>query len=76
VRSYALVVLLVLVLMAIGFGLAKLIALPLGGVGTIGGLLLGVVIIVAVLALLALFGRRRQAKAQTKAREAAEARRR
>ena len=51
-RSYALVVLLVLVLMAVGFGLAKLIALPFGGVGTIGGLLLGVVIIVAVLALL------------------------
>jgi hypothetical protein len=76
VRSYALVVLLVLVLMAVGFGLAKLVALPFGGVGTLGGLLLGVVIIVAVLALLALFGRRRQAKAQAKAREAAEARRR
>lgn len=75
-RSYALVVLLVLVLMLVGFGLAKLVALPFGGVGTLGGLLLGVVIIVAVLALLALFGRRRQAKAQAKAREAAEARRR
>ncbi len=71
-RGYALVVLLVLVLMAIGFGLAQLVALPFGGVGTIVGMLLGIVIIVVVLALLALFGRRRQAKAQANAREKAQ----
>jgi hypothetical protein len=70
VRGIALVVGLVLLLMAIGFGLAKLIALPFGGVGTLGGLLLGVVIIIAILGLLALFGRRRQAKARAKALEA------
>jgi len=76
VRGYALVIVLVLLLMALGFGLAKLIALPFGGVGTFVGLLLGVVIIVALLAVLALFGRRRQAKAQARAREQVEARRR
>jgi hypothetical protein len=76
VRGYAIVVLLVILLMAIGFGLAKLIALPFGGVGTFVGLLLGLVLIVAILAALALFGRRRQAKAQARAREQAQSIRR
>jgi hypothetical protein len=76
VRGYVIVVLLVILLIAIGFGLAKLVALPFGGVGTFGAALLGLVIIIALLALLALFGRRRQARAQAKAREQAEARRR
>ncbi len=70
IRGFLLVVALVLALVAIGFGLAKLIAWPLGGVGTLGGLLLGLVIVVALLGLLALFGKRRQAKAQAKARAA------
>ena len=76
VRGYAIVVLLVVLLMALGFGLAKLVALPFGGVGTIVGLLLGIVIIIALLAVLAIFGRRRQAKAQLKAREQAQSLRR
>jgi hypothetical protein len=64
VRAFLLVVGIVLLLMAIGFGLAKLVALPFGGVGTFGGLLLGLVIVVIALAVLALVGRRRQAKAK------------
>ena len=67
-RGFVLLLLIVFVLMAIGFGLANLIALPFGGVGTFVGLLLGLVIIVAILAGLALFGRRRQARAQENAR--------
>ena len=62
-RGILLVVLLVIVLIAIGFGLAKLIALPFGGVGTFGALLLGLVIIAAILGVLTLLGRRRQARA-------------
>ncbi len=62
-RGILLVVLLVIVLLAIGFGLAKLIALPFGGVGTFGAILLGLLIVVGVLALLTVLGRRRQAKA-------------
>ena len=62
-RGILLVVLLVIVLIAVGFGLAKLIALPFGGVGTFGALLLGLVIIAAVLGVLTLLGRRRQARA-------------
>jgi hypothetical protein len=62
-RGILILVAVVLLLVAVGFGLAKLVALPFGGVGTIGGLLLGLIIVAGVLALLALFGRRRQAKA-------------
>jgi hypothetical protein len=63
VRGILILVLLVVAILAIGFGLAKLIALPFGGVGTVGGLLLGLIVVVAVLGGLAFFGRRRQARA-------------
>lgn len=63
-RGIALVVGLVLGLLLVGYGLAELVALPFGGVGTLGGILLGMLIVTAVLAVLALLGRRRQAKAQ------------
>lgn len=63
VRGILILVGIVILLLALGFGVAKLVALPFGGVGTIAGLLLGLVIIVAVLAALAFFGRRRQARA-------------
>lgn len=63
VRGILLLLALVLAILAVGFGVAKLVALPFGGVGTIGGLLLGLVIVVAVLGTLALLGRRKQAKA-------------
>ena len=69
IRGFVLLLLVVLLLMALGFGLAKLIALPFGGVGTLPAILIGVVIIVAALGVLTLFGRRRQNKAREKARE-------
>jgi hypothetical protein len=69
VRGFAVLILLVLVLVGIGFGLAKLIALPLGGVGTLGGILLGLLIVAAVLGVLALVGRRRQERARVAQRE-------
>ena len=62
-RGILLVVVLVIVLLAIGFGLAKLVALPFGGVGTFGAILLGLLIIAAILGVLTLLGRRRQARA-------------
>jgi hypothetical protein len=67
-RGFAVLIAIVVVLVLIGFGLAKLVALPFGGVGTIGGILLGLVIVVAILGVLTLLGRRRQAKAQAAAR--------
>jgi hypothetical protein len=66
-RGYAIVLGLLIVLLAVGFGLAKLVALPFGGVGTIGGFLLGIILIVAILAVMALLGRRRQARARARA---------
>ncbi len=63
VRSFAIILAIVVVLLLVGFLLVKLIALPLGGAGTGTSLIFGFVLIVALLALLALFGRRRQAKA-------------
>lgn len=68
-RGFAVLILLVVVLVAVGFGLANLIALPFGGVGTLGGILLGLLIVAAVLGVLALVGRRRQEKARVAQRE-------
>ena len=69
-RGFLIILLLVIVLLAVGFGIAKLVTLPFGGAGTVVSLLLGVVIIAAILGILALFGRRRQATAREKARAA------
>jgi hypothetical protein len=63
VRGIAILVGAVLVLLAVGFGLAKLVTLPFGGVGTLPAIGIGLLIVLAVLGLLALFGRRRQARA-------------
>lgn len=68
VRGILLVILLVVVLLAIGFGLVKLIALPFGGVGTGAAIPLGLLVIAVVLAVLGIIGRRRQAAAAARAR--------
>jgi hypothetical protein len=68
IRGFVILLALVFVLLAIGFGLAKLVALPFGGVGSLGAILIGFLIIVAVLGVLTLLGRRRQARAQAAAR--------
>ena len=70
-RGFLILLALVFVLLAIGFGIAKLVALPFGGVGTLGAILIGFVIIVAVLGALTVLGRRRQARAQAAARSGA-----
>jgi LPXTG-motif cell wall-anchored protein len=64
VRGIAIIVGLVIALVAIGFGLAKLVALPFGGISTPGAVLLGLVIVALILGGLTLFGRRRQKRAQ------------
>ena len=67
-RGFLILLALVFILLAIGFGLAKLVALPFGGVGTLGAVFLGLVIVAAVLGVLTLLGRRRQAKAREQAK--------
>jgi hypothetical protein len=69
-RGFLLIVLMVVVLLAIGFGIVKLISLPFGGTGTASGLLLGLLLVVVVLGVMVLVGRRRQQKARDAAREA------
>jgi uncharacterized integral membrane protein len=64
VRGILILIVMVVVLVALGFGIATLVALPFGGVGTAGALVLGLLIVAAVLGVLTVFGRRRQAKAQ------------
>ncbi|UGS36645.1 hypothetical protein [Capillimicrobium parvum] len=63
-RGIALVIGIIVALMAIGFGIVELIALPFGGISIGGAVLLGLLLVVAVLGGLALFGRRRQNKAK------------
>jgi hypothetical protein len=65
VRGIVLIILLVTGLIALGFGIVKLAALPFGGVGTVTAVWAGLLVIVVVLAVLALVGRRRQARART-----------
>ena len=67
IRSFLTVVLIVVVLLALGLGIVELVSLPFGGVSIAGGLILGIVVIVAALGILALVGRRRQARARAKA---------
>jgi len=67
-RGFLLLLILVFALLAIGFGLAKLVALPFGGASTFGAILIGVAIVVVALLVLTLVGRRRQAKARENAR--------
>ena len=64
IRGIALLLVIVIVLLAVGFGLAELISLPFGGTSTGGALLIGLLIVVAALGVLTLLGRRRQAKAR------------
>jgi hypothetical protein len=64
VRGIVLLIALVIVLLAVGFGLVKLIALPFGGIGTAPAIFFGFLLVVVVLGVLVLLGRRRQARAQ------------
>ena len=62
-RGVAIILAIVIVLLAVGFGVANLVALPFGVISAPGGLFLGLLIIVIVLAVMALLGRRRQKRA-------------
>ena len=66
IRGIVLLILLVLGVLAIGTGLVLLITLPFGGVGLGSAIFFGFVLLVVVIGVLVLLGRRRQ----TRAREA------
>ncbi len=69
-RGVAILGAIVLTLLLIGFGIAELVLLPFGGGSTLVAIFLGLFIVIVALAILALVGRRKQAKAQAKARTA------
>src|SRR5437763_10773647 len=52
VRGILLILALVIALIAIGLGVVELISLPFGGVSLAGGILLGIIVVIAVLAVL------------------------
>jgi hypothetical protein len=64
VRGILLILALVLVLLAVGFGVVKLIALPFGGIGSASAVFFGFLLVVIAIGVLVLLGRRRQAKAR------------
>lgn len=64
IRGILLILALVIVLLAAGFGLVKLVALPFGGIGTASAVFFGFLLVVIVIAVLVVLGRRRQARAQ------------
>jgi hypothetical protein len=68
VRGVLLIILLIIVLLAIGLGIVELIALPFGGLGLAPGILLGLFVVIAALAIVALIGRRRRDRARAAAR--------
>ena len=63
-RGVLLILALIVVLLAIGLGIVELVSLPFGGVGLAPGLLLGLFLVVAVLAVVAAVGRRRRDRAK------------
>src|SRR5213592_4928155 len=56
-RGYATILGVVILLLALGLAVVELVSLPFGGVGVAGGLLLGLLVVVAAIGVLALFGR-------------------
>lgn len=70
IRGGLIILAMIVVLIALGFGIATLVLLPFGGGSTFGASAMGIVIIVVVIAVLAFFGKRKQAAARAKARAA------
>jgi hypothetical protein len=64
VRGVLLILILIIVLVAIGLGVVELVSLPFGGIGIAPGVLLGLFVVIAVLGIVAMIGRRRRARAQ------------
>lgn len=64
VRGIAIILALVVALVVIGMVIAKVVALPFGGVSWLVAVWLGILIVIVALVVMALLGRRRQARAQ------------
>ena len=67
-RGVLLIIVLIIVLLAIGLGIVELVALPFGGLGLAPGILLGLFVVIAALAIVAAIGRRRRDRARAACR--------
>ncbi len=67
IRGVVAGILLVVGLLAIGFGLVTLVAIPFGGISTAPAIVGGALVVAIALGILVLFGRRRQGKARAAA---------
>jgi len=66
-RGILLIVVLIVALLAVGLGVVELVSLPFGGLGLAPGILLGLFVAIAAVAIVAMIGRRRRDRAATKA---------
>src|ERR671910_110785 len=69
VRGILIVLLLVVLVLALGWGLVQLVALPFGGLDPTLSIFWGLLLVLVVLGVLFFVGRRRQARARAKAAE-------
>ncbi len=70
-RGILLIIALIILLLALGLGIVELVALPFGGLGLAPGILLGLFVAIAGVAIAAMVGRRRRDRAQVAASGAA-----
>jgi hypothetical protein len=66
-RGILLIVLLIILLLAVGLGIVELVSLPFGGLGLAPGILLGLFVAIAAIAIVAMIGRRRRDRAAAQA---------
>ena len=69
IRGILLVILLIVAVLALGWGLVQLVALPFGGLDPALSIFWGFLLVLIVLGVLFFVGRRRQAKARSRAAE-------
>ena len=69
IRGVVLIVLLVVLILALGFGIVKLISLPFGGLSTDLNIFYGLALVAVAIGVLAYFGRKRQKRAQAERAE-------
>jgi hypothetical protein len=63
IRGVLLIISLLILILALGLGIVELVALPFGGLGLAPGILLGLFVAIAALAIIAAIGRRRRNRA-------------
>jgi tetratricopeptide (TPR) repeat protein len=68
IRGILLILVLILALLALGLGIVELVSLPFGGLGLAPGILLGLFVAIAGIAIVAMIGRRRRDRAVADAR--------